>query len=58
MQCILKPVAKMLRHSDEKPAFLISNRCYSHTNDHDLLLLAILIRGEGGMTSTRSLTGH
>ena len=30
----------------------------SHTNDHDLLLLAILIRGEAGITSTRSLTGH
>ena len=26
--------------------------------DHDLLLLAILIREEGGITSTRSLTGH
>ena len=31
VQCMLKPVAKknilMLRHSDEQPAFLISNRC-------------------------------
>ena len=27
VQCMLKPVAKMLRHSDEQSAFLISNRC-------------------------------
>ena len=49
MQCMLKPVAKMLRHSNEKPAFNFLFRiAANHTNDLDLLLLAILIRGEGG----------
>ena len=66
--------AKMLRHSDKKPAFLTVNRCHSHTSVKENLTtsfcpfkvvplsfehgLASLIRGGGGFTSTRSWAGH
>ena len=75
-----QPVAKMLRHSNGKPAFLyfksllVARLWYtiltppplpfpfiqSCSTKYGLVLLATLIRGGGGggITSTRSWTGH
>ena len=78
-----QPVAKMLRHSNEKPAFLyfksllVARLWYtiltgptppppplpfpfikSCSTKYGLVLLATLIRGGGGIASTRSWTGH
>ena len=71
---LLKPVAKMIRHSVEKKAFLTTNRIMrdkTHTLppspsfrvvplwfEKGLVLLATLTREEGWFTSTRSWVGQ
>ena len=76
LRTLLQPVARMLRHSQEKTTFLASNcsrlqvceikywppsslpfKVVPPSFEYGLVLLATLIRGGGGITSTRSWTG-